>query len=161
MFCPSLRWCCVQGACSRPCFCSQHPVFALGSSKVAVGFFGLFVSFGSRICPTGACTQLFLVPYSFFVFCCSRRGVSRCKHCSTSAKGPRSQPVSFPRKNSTPLFLRGKGPKVSSSETSSCWTGAIDPSLPQRCRSPLLTVLRTCRDLGHSPLEWAEFLEPS
>ena len=26
--------------------------------------------------------QLFLVPYSFFVFCCWRRGVSRCKHCS-------------------------------------------------------------------------------
>ena len=36
--------------------------------------------------------QLFVVPYSFFVFCSSRRGVSRCKRCSTEAEGPR--PVS-------------------------------------------------------------------
>ena len=34
--------------------------------------------------------QLFLVPYSFSVFCCSRRGVPR---ESIAAKGPR--PVSF------------------------------------------------------------------
>ena len=34
------------------------------------------------ICPNiAACVQLFLVPYSFFVFCCSRRRLSRCKHC--------------------------------------------------------------------------------
>ena len=63
--------------------------------KVAVGFFGLFVTFGSRICPNCTCTQLFLVPYSFFVFCCSRRGVSKCKNCSTAAKGPRYQAVSL------------------------------------------------------------------
>ena len=48
----------------------------------------------TRICPNCSCTQLFLVPYSFFVFCCSRRCLSRCKHCSTAAKGPRSQTVS-------------------------------------------------------------------
>ena len=42
-----------------------------------------------------ACTQLFLVPYIFFVFCCWQRRLSRCKHCSTAAKGPRSQPVSL------------------------------------------------------------------
>ena len=77
VFCPPLRWCCVQGACAVPCFCSRHRVFAPGSSKVAVGIFGLFVTFGSRICPNCACTQLFLVPYSFFVFCYSRRGVFR------------------------------------------------------------------------------------
>ena len=29
-----------------------------------------------------------LITYSFFVFCCSRRGVSRCKHCITAAKVP-------------------------------------------------------------------------
>ena len=47
--------------------------------------------------PPGNCAylQLFLIPYSFlFVFVCSRRGVSSCKHCSCAAKGPRSQPVS-------------------------------------------------------------------
>ena len=96
MFCSPLWWRCVQGACAVPCFCSRHPVFAPGSSKVAVawvlgGFFGLFVSFGSRICPNCACTQLFLVPYSFFVFCSLRRGVSRCNVCSIVAKGLRSQ----------------------------------------------------------------------
>ena len=39
--------------------------------------------------------ELFLVPYSFFVFHCSRRGVSGYKLCSTAAKGPRPQPVSL------------------------------------------------------------------
>ena len=57
----------------------QYPAFAPGSSKVAVGGFGLF---WSRICPNYTWMQLFLVPYSFFVFCCWRRGVSRCKYCS-------------------------------------------------------------------------------
>ena len=42
----------------------------------------------SRICPNCVSMQLFLVPYNFFAFCCSRKGVSRCKHCSTAAKGP-------------------------------------------------------------------------
>ena len=39
--------------------------------------------------------ELFLVPYSFFVFHCSRRGVSGYKLCSMAAKGPRPQPVSL------------------------------------------------------------------
>ena len=42
----------------------------------------------SRICLNCACMQLFLVPYSFFVFCCLRRCLPRCKHHSTAAKGP-------------------------------------------------------------------------
>ena len=62
----------------------QYPAFATGSSKVAVeeilDFFFFFWSLLSRICPSCTCTQLFLVPNSFFVSCCSRRGVSRCKH---------------------------------------------------------------------------------
>ena len=61
---------------------------------MAGGLFGLFVSLGSRICPSCAGTQLFLGPCSFFEFCCWRRGVSRFKDCSTAAKCPRSQPVS-------------------------------------------------------------------
>ena len=56
--------------------------------KLAVGLFGLFVSFGSRICPNCACAQLLLVPCSFFVFCCSKRDVSRCRHCSIAARVP-------------------------------------------------------------------------
>ena len=34
--------------------------------------FLVFCIFLSIICPNCACTQLFFVPYSFFVFCCSR-----------------------------------------------------------------------------------------
>ena len=40
------------------------------------------------ICPNYASIQLFLVSYSFFVFCCSRRCLSRCKHYVTAAKVP-------------------------------------------------------------------------
>ena len=36
---PSPRWYFVQGAWAVPCFCSWHPVFALGSSEMAIGFF--------------------------------------------------------------------------------------------------------------------------
>ena len=65
----------------------------------------------------------------FFVFCCLRRVVSRCKHCHTCNKGSRVPSCLIPTlRNSALLFLRGKGPKAFSSETSSCWTGAIDPS---------------------------------
>ena len=59
--------------------------FALGSSETAVGFLVFCFSL-SIICPN--CS--FLVTYSFFVFCCWRRCLSRCKHCSHAAKGPRS-----------------------------------------------------------------------
>ena len=62
----------MQGACAVSCFCSRL-------LKSGIGGFDLF---WSRICPNYTCMGLFLVPYSFFVFCCWRRGVSRCKHCS-------------------------------------------------------------------------------
>ena len=35
-----------------------------------------------------SCVRLFLVPYSFFVFCCWRRGVSRCKPCRKGSRVP-------------------------------------------------------------------------
>ena len=82
----------------------------------------------SRICLNCSCTQLSLSPCSFFVVYTSRRGMSRCKRCSTTAKGPRSQPVSSPMRDCTPLFFRGKGLQVSS-ETSSFCTGASETSL--------------------------------
>ena len=56
--------------------------------------------------PNCECMKLFLVPYNFFVFCCWKRGLSRCKHCSTCSKGPRSD--SFPAGDAIPLFLRGE-----------------------------------------------------
>ena len=86
MVCQPLKWWCVQGTCIILFFCFRHPVFVPGSSKVAVGFFGLFVSLGSRICPNCSCTYSFLVPYTFFVFCCWRRVVSRWKHCGKGSQ---------------------------------------------------------------------------
>ena len=74
---------------------AQYPAFAPGSSKVAFWIFGLFVSFVQNW-PQLHIHAFILAPYSFFVFCCLKRGVSRCKHCSPLAKGSRSQSVSFP-----------------------------------------------------------------
>ena len=84
----------VQGVCAAPCFCSWHRVFRSRLFRSGSWVFWSFCILLSIICPNCTCTQLFLVPYSFFVFCCSRRGVSSCKYCSTATKGPRSQPVS-------------------------------------------------------------------
>ena len=106
-----LRWCCVQGTCMTPCFCSRR--FRSDS-----WFFWSFCIFLSIICPYCSCTcmQLFLIPHSsmdggarwatvhgvtksqiqlsdftttsFFVFCCSKRV---CPGASAAAKGPRCQ----------------------------------------------------------------------
>ena len=65
---PGLRWCCVQGACTEPCFCSQPPAFAPGASKWLLGFL-VSLCLLSRICPNFACVQLLFVPYSSL--CCA------------------------------------------------------------------------------------------
>ena len=85
---PTLLWCWVQEGMRSilfllpiPNFCFQ--LFRNGSWD--------FCTFWSRICPNCTCTQLFLVPYSFFIFCSWKRGVSRYKLCSIAAKDPRSQ----------------------------------------------------------------------
>ena len=83
-----------RGYAQFSCFCSWPSAFAPGSSKVAFGFFGLFISFVRNFALTVPCTQLFLVLYNFFVFGCLRRCVFRCKHCTSAAKGPRPQPIS-------------------------------------------------------------------
>ena len=49
--------------------------------------FGALCIFLSIICSSCTCTQLFLVPYSFFVFCCSKRHLSRYQ---PSSKGPKA-----------------------------------------------------------------------
>lgn len=67
-----------------------YSVFVPGSSEMAAGFFFyyLLVQNLPQLC------LLFLLPYSFSVFCCCIL-LSRCKHCSTAVKRPRSQPVSL------------------------------------------------------------------
>ena len=76
---------CVQGSCAVPCFHCQHPVFAPGTSKVAVGFFGLLVSFASRMCPSCTCPGLLLVPA---VSLCFIAGGEMCPAASTAARAP-------------------------------------------------------------------------
>ena len=59
-------------------------------------------------CPGCTLVQLFLVPYSFFVFCCSKRRLSRCKHCSKGSQDPAclNPTPRFPLKsNIDPLWL--------------------------------------------------------
>ena len=63
-----------------PCFCSGH----LRSSSWV---FGLFISC-SKFVPTAHVHSYFLLPYSFFIFCCSRKHLSRCKHCRQGSQVP-------------------------------------------------------------------------
>lgn len=87
--CPPLRWCGVRGACLRPSPCSLFPVLAPSSGEVAVGFSGgSFCILVSVTCPNCAWRQLFLAPYHFFVFCCSRSHLSRCELCSEGSQVP-------------------------------------------------------------------------
>ena len=81
LFCPLLpRWC-VQGVCTIHCFYSL--LFRCGCC------FSVFL----YLPKCGMHTVTFSL-FIFFVFCSSERHWSRCKHCRTTVKGPRSQPVS-------------------------------------------------------------------
>ena len=64
----------------------QYPDFTPDTSEVAVGFLVFCILF--IICPNCACMQLFLASYSFFIFCCLRRHLSRCRHCSKGSHVP-------------------------------------------------------------------------
>ena len=63
---------------------AQYPAFAPAPQKQQLGFW-LFCILWLIICPNCGCMQFFLVSCSFFVFCCSRRCLSRCQH---SSQGP-------------------------------------------------------------------------
>ena len=93
---PSLWWCWEQGACSVPILLLLQAL-QNGSCVYGFGGFGgiflvsLYISF--RISPNCTSTQLFLVSYCFFVFCCWRKGVSSYKQ---KVPGPSlSQPLSI------------------------------------------------------------------
>lgn len=83
-----------------PCFCSR---FFRSGSWVLVSLYLL-----PRICPNCTCSQLFLVSYFPFVFCCYRRGLSRCKYCSIAAKVP-GPSLSHPPLRLYTLILKGYG----------------------------------------------------
>ena len=63
------------------CFCSW--LFRNGS-----WVFWPFCILLCIICPNCACLQLVLVRYSFFLFCCQRRHLSRCRYYSKGSQVP-------------------------------------------------------------------------
>ena len=71
-----------------PCFCAQP--FRNGRWVFCLCIFR------SRICPNCAFTQLFLVLYSFFVFCSWGRGGSRCKLSNKGSQVPGLSPTQMP-----------------------------------------------------------------
>ena len=78
-----------KGACTVPSFCSR--LLRCGSWV----FWSLCIFYPEFASSANKCMWLFLVLYSFFVFCCLRRGVSRCRHCSTASRGLGFQTVSL------------------------------------------------------------------
>ena len=94
-----LNWCGVKcrGTCVVPCFCSWHTIFCFQLFRNGSWSFFSHCVFWFSICPNCTCTQLSLLLYSFFLFCCLSWGVSKCKLCSSAVKGSRYQPVSPPQ----------------------------------------------------------------
>ena len=59
VFCPPLRCCCVQGACSVPCFCFQHRFYFFffwlqTLQKCQLGFLVPLSLLGSEFAPTAS-----------------------------------------------------------------------------------------------------------
>ena len=113
-----------RGTCSTLFLLLTH-CFCFRLLKMADFLVSLYLL--SRIGPNCSCTQLSLIPHSFFIFYCSRRSMSRCKPALQKVPDPSLS--HSPMRDYTLLFLKGKGLKVSS-ETSSFCTGASEPSLP-------------------------------
>ena len=62
VICPAPRWCCVQGSYAVPCLVPSASEMAFGLCPFCDPYCMLFIT-----CPNYTCTQLFSVPYSFFV----------------------------------------------------------------------------------------------
>ena len=86
--CPPTWWCCVQGTCTVLCFCSEHPTFVLNSSAVAVGF----LVFWYLVHNLPHLHRHANIPYSFLVFCCSKRHLSRLQALQQSVPDARLSP---------------------------------------------------------------------
>ena len=78
-----LGWYWVQGAMHSTLLSFLSPAL----HKWHLGSWSLCILL-SIICPNCSCKQLFLIPDSSFVFCCWRRRLSRCEHCSKGSQVP-------------------------------------------------------------------------
>ena len=127
------------------------------SSKVTVGFFGLFVSFCPEFAPITH-VESYFQSYTVSSYFVAQGEV--CPSASTAAKGPRVPHSNLSRsllRDSTSLFLWDKALKVSSSETSSCWSGVTDLAYPLcvevPCwlfQGPIVTRVTFCWDALNS-----------
>ena len=79
MVCLPLSWCCVQGACTVPCFCSQ--LFKSSSWVFLDGFRIL-----SIICPN--CMHAVISSPSSLCVLLLEETLSRCKRCSKGSQVP-------------------------------------------------------------------------
>ena len=118
MVCPPLRWCRVQKACAVTCFCSRHPVFALGSSEVAVGFFGLFVSFVQNLPRLYMHAVIFSPIWFLCILFLQERfvQVQAMQHCSKGSQVPAclttsgvSSVCQWPQRGPLPLLPKPRG----------------------------------------------------
>ena len=82
MFCSPFRWWCVQGG-----MYSTRLLFQ-ALQMWQLGFWSLCIFYPEFAPSANACGY-------FQSHCCSRTGVSRCRHCSTAARGPGAQTVSL------------------------------------------------------------------
>ena len=124
MVCPPIRWCCVQGACTVPHFCCRL-------SKSGIWSFCILLSI---ICSYCTCMKLFLVLYSFFVFCWLKKHLSRYKHCSQGSQIPACL-----RAKRTRRGVRNQGVNSASGNSSSvCGSCSVvsDSLLPMDCSPP-------------------------
>ena len=122
---------------------TQYPAFALDTwfllqalHKWQLGFFSLFVSFVQNL-PQLHRHKLIFSPLEFL---CIFLFQEKCVHIQLLqhwSKGSQVPDCFISPERLYILILKDKGPKVSSSESSSCCTEAIDPSLPQKCFSLL------------------------
>ena len=81
----------MPGACGVPCFCSQPPAFAPGSSEVAVGFLVflyLVVPNLPFLCRVQAAIFIHLQFLCILSLGEPRRHLSRCKHCTKASQVP-------------------------------------------------------------------------
>ena len=77
-----------RGHAQYPAFAPPDPLLFSWLFRRGSWAFWSFCILLPIICPSCTCTQLFLVPYSVFAFCCLRRCLSRCKHCSKGSQVP-------------------------------------------------------------------------
>ena len=75
VICPPLVTLCAVGHAEYPAF-ALNPRFCSQLVSSSSWTFLVFLHLLSRICLKCSCTQLFLVPYGFFVYCSSRRWLS-------------------------------------------------------------------------------------